>query len=159
MERKKFLVWKGGRSEEDDEKVAEFLKEFDVRDEEEVLEKLLEAKVNGARDCYGYARAKMMQSVVGVVVVDGVNEAVSEAGDKTINKGSAGMKRKLRGKKGHESLLGAEHKYHSEGRKLKKQKEGEFGSVLRKVVGKFNGQLAKKLGDMEEFDDSILKTK
>ena len=130
MERKKFLVWKGGRSEEDDEKVAEFLKEFDVRDEEEVLEKLLEAKVNGARDCYGYARAKMMQSVVGVVVVDGVNEAVSEAGDKTINKGSAGMKRKLRGKKGHESLLGAEHKYHSEGRKLKKQKEGEFGSVL-----------------------------
>ncbi|GMI53386.1 hypothetical protein ScalyP_jg86, partial [Parmales sp. scaly parma] len=41
-------------SEEDDEKVAEFLKEFDVRDEEEVLEKLLEAKVNGARDCYGY---------------------------------------------------------------------------------------------------------
>ena len=52
MERKKFLVWKGGRSEEDDEKVAEFLNEFDVRDEEEVLEKLLEAKVNGARDCY-----------------------------------------------------------------------------------------------------------
>ena len=46
MERKKFLVWKGGRSEEDDEKVAEFLKEFDVRDEGEVLEKLLEAKVN-----------------------------------------------------------------------------------------------------------------
>ena len=45
MERKKFLVWKGGRSEEDDEKVAEFLKESD-RDEEEVLEKLLEAKVN-----------------------------------------------------------------------------------------------------------------
>ncbi|GMI52686.1 hypothetical protein ScalyP_jg743, partial [Parmales sp. scaly parma] len=44
MERKKFLVWKGGRSEEDDEKVAEFLKEFDVRDEGEVLEKLLEAK-------------------------------------------------------------------------------------------------------------------
>jgi len=40
------------------------------------------------------------------------------------------MKRKLRGKKGHESLLGAEHNYHSEGRKLKKQKEGEFGSVL-----------------------------
>ena len=51
------------------------MKEFDVRDEGEVLEKLLEAKVNGARDCYGYARAKMMQSVVGVVVVDGVNEA------------------------------------------------------------------------------------
>ena len=33
--------------------MAEFLKEFD--DEEEVLEKLLEAKVNGTRDCYGYA--------------------------------------------------------------------------------------------------------
>ena len=38
MERKKFLVWKGGRSEEDDEKVAEFLKEFDVRDEESARE-------------------------------------------------------------------------------------------------------------------------
>ena len=33
--------------------MAEFLKEFD--DEEEVLEKLLEATVNGTRDCYGYA--------------------------------------------------------------------------------------------------------
>ena len=73
------------------------MKEFDVRDEEEVLEKLLEAKVNGARDCYGYARAKMMQSVVGVVVVDGVNEAVSEAGDKTINKGSAGSLKETEG--------------------------------------------------------------
>ena len=38
-----------------------------------MLEKLLGS--HGARDCYGYARAKMMQSVVGVVVVDGVNEA------------------------------------------------------------------------------------
>ena len=56
MERKKFLVWKGGRSEEDDEKVAEFLKEFDVRDEEEVLEKLLEAKVNGERGGGGCGR-------------------------------------------------------------------------------------------------------
>ena len=140
MERKKyFLVWKGGRSEEDDEKVAEFLKEFDVRDEEEVLEKLLEAKVNGARDCYGYARAKMMQSVVGVVVVDGVNEAVSEAGDKTINKGSAGMKRKLRGKKGHESLLGAEHKYHSEGRSSRNRRRGNSGQCFGRWLGNLTG--------------------
>ena len=29
------MVWKGGRSEEDDEKVAEFLKLFEVRNEEE----------------------------------------------------------------------------------------------------------------------------
>jgi len=28
-------VWKGGRSEEDDEKVAEFLKLFEVRNEKE----------------------------------------------------------------------------------------------------------------------------
>ena len=72
-----------------DEKVAEFLKEFDVRDEEEVLEKLLEAKVNGARDCYGYARAKMMQSVVGVVVVDGVNE-VERGGERCNKQGAPG---------------------------------------------------------------------
>ena len=73
MERKKFLVWKGGRSEED-EKVVEFWSltlgtRSEKRDEEKIE------------------------------------------------------------KKGHESLLGAEHKYHSEGRKLKKQKEGEFGQL------------------------------
>jgi len=43
--------------------VAEFLKEFD--DEEEVLEKLLEAKVNG-RGIVMVTPANMMQSVVGV---------------------------------------------------------------------------------------------
>jgi len=110
---------------------------FDVRDEEEVLEKLLEAKVNGARDCYGYARAKMM-SVVGVVVVDGVNEAVSEA-DKTINKGSAGMKRKLRGKKGHESLLGADINIIPRGGSSRNRRRGNSGQCFGRWLGNLMG--------------------
>jgi len=50
--------------------------------------------------------------------------------------------REAGGNYGEEEILGVE--------KLKKQKEG----VSAGVVGKFNGQLAKKLGAMEEFNNS-----
>ena len=84
----------------------------------------------------------MMQSVVGVVVVDGVNEAVSEAGDKTINKGSAGMKRKLRGKKGHESLLGTWGRNINiiqRGGSSRNRKRGNSGQCFGRWLGNLTG--------------------
>ena len=86
---------------------------------------------------------------------------VSEAGNETtINKGKCRDEENMERQEGTRELAGGRNINIIKRGGSSRNKEGELlGSVLRKVVGKFNGQLAKKLGAMEEFDDSILKTK